>query len=206
MAKKKEKSRIFSVIGNIVYAILVIIVILILAIVLLQRFSNNTMALGGFRIFKIATESMVPVYNVGDIILDKEVPVSDLKKGDDITYLGKEGTFQGRVVTHRINTIEKQEDGSYKIVTQGVANSIEDPEITDSDVQGKVIYKFVVLSFISKMVNSSLRSTYLFILIPVALIIFINIRKLYLDVTESKEEENDKESDKEKDVKDEKDN
>ena len=39
-----------------------------LIIVVMQRTTNNSLALGGFRMFSVATGSMVPVYNVGDIL------------------------------------------------------------------------------------------------------------------------------------------
>lgn len=137
---------------------------------------------------------MKPVYNVGDVIIEKEVSPSDLKVGDDITYLGREGDFAGKIVTHRIQKIEKAEDGTYKIVTKGVANVLEDPEITDAQIQGKVLYKIRTLSFLSNVINKSLAVMYIWIFIPIGLIIFINIRRLYLDATESKEEkENEKE-------------
>lgn len=131
---------------------------------------------------------MKPVYNVGDVIIEKEVSPSDLKVGDDITYLGKEGDFAGKIVTHRIQKIEKTEDGTYKIITKGVANVLEDPEITDAQIQGKVLYKIRTLSFLSNVVNKSLAVMYIWIFIPIGLIIFINIRRIYLDATESKDE------------------
>ena len=176
MFEKIKENKFLKVLWNIIYTCLFIFVVLILAVVVMQRFSNNKTSLGGFRIFNIVTESMVPVYKVGDVILDKEVDVSELKKGDDVTYTGKKGNFAGRIVTHRIESIEKQDDGSYKIVTKGVANAIEDPEITENEIQGKVIYKFIVISFLSKLINNDLRTMYILIFIPIAVIIFINIK------------------------------
>ena len=147
---------------------------------------------------------MVPVYDVGDVILDKQVEPKDLKVGDDITYQGKEGDFNGRIVTHRIQSIDLQEDGTYKIITKGVANPIEDPAITDKDVQGKVMHKFIVLSFLSKIVYKDLRSMYFLIFIPIAVIIFINIRKIYLDLTEKNDSDSEDKTNEE--TKDEKEN
>lgn len=175
MFEKIKENKFLKILWNIIYTFLFVFVVLILAVVVMQRFSNNKTSLGGFRIYNIITESMVPVYNVGDVILDKEVDASELKKGDDITYTGTKGNFAGRVVTHRIESIEKNDDGSYTIVTKGVANSMSDPEITENEVQGKVIYRFVVISFLSKLINNDLKTMYILIFIPIAVIIFINI-------------------------------
>lgn len=191
MFEKIKDNKFLRFLGNFLYIILVILVLLILLVVALQRFSNNTIALGGFRIFNILTGSMEPEYGVGDIILIKEVEPKEIKVGDDITYLGKEGDFNGKIVTHRVRAVIPSETGEYKFITQGLTNDIADPEITASQVQGKVIYKTVILSFISGLVNN-LYSMYFVIFIPIAIIIFINIRRIYLDIVGGDDEDEDK--------------
>lgn len=191
MFEKIKDNKFLKFLGNFLYIILVILVLLILLVVALQRFSNNTIALGGFRIFNILTGSMEPEYGVGDIILTKEVKPKEIKVGDDITYLGKEGDFNGKIVTHRVRAVIPSETGEYKFITQGLTNDIADPEITASQVQGKVIYKTVILSFISGLVNN-LYSMYFVIFIPIAIIIFINIRRIYLDIVGGDDEDEDK--------------
>lgn len=191
MFGKIKDNKFLRFLGNFLYIILVILVLLILLVVALQRFSNNTIALGGFRIFNILTGSMEPEYGVGDIILTKEVEPKEIKVGDDITYLGKEGDFNGKIVTHRVRAVIPSETGEYKFITQGLTNDIADPEITASQVQGKVIYKTVILSFISGLVNN-LYSMYFVIFIPIAIIIFINIRRIYLDIVGGDDEDEDK--------------
>ena len=56
-----------KIIGKILYILLFIFVILMLIIVILQRATDNSVSLGGYRIFTVATGSMIPVYEVGDI-------------------------------------------------------------------------------------------------------------------------------------------
>ena len=190
MFDKIKDNKFLKFLGNLLYTILVLLVLLILLVVALQRFSNNTITLGGFRIFNILTGSMEPEYGVGDIIVTKEVDVTEIKVGDDITYLGKEGDFNGKIVTHRVRAVIPGENGEYKFITQGLTNDIADPEIVASQVQGKVIYRTVILSFISGLVNN-LYSMYFVIFIPIAIIIFINIRRIYLDIVEKDEDDED---------------
>lgn len=190
--KELKENKFLKFLWNFIYVILVILVVLILLVVLLQRFSNNNFALGGFRIFNIVTGSMRPVYEVGDILLAKEVEPSEIKVGDDITYLGKEGDFADKIVTHRVISITPGENGEYKIITQGTANDVSDPEISSSQVKGKIIYKIHSLSFISKIVNN-LYSMYFIVFIPIAIIIFINLRNIYRNIFEKDEDEDDDE-------------
>ena len=190
MLKSIRENKVLKFLGNLIYVILFIIVALILLVVACQRFSNNSIALGGFRIFNILTGSMRPVYEVGDVLLAKEVKPDEIKEGDDITYTGKEGDFNGKTITHRVISATKDENGKYTFITKGTANDIEDPQISEEQVQGKIIYRFVILSYISKMVNN-LYSMYFIIFVPIAIIVFINVRRIYLNMVDPDDEEDD---------------
>ena len=159
-------------------SILTILLLGILVIVIVQRFSNNKIAVGGIRIFNVATESMVPEYEVGDVLLVKEIDANSLKKGDDITYLGEQGSFENRVVTHRIVDIEEI-DGEKVYHTKGIANDVEDPTITADRIYGKVIYKCIIISLLTKLMNN-MTAFYIVVFIPVGILIFLQI-KSYID-------------------------
>lgn len=126
---------------------------LILFVILVQKFSNNNLSIGGVRIFSVATGSMKPEYQIGDIIVTKKVPVEELKVGDNVTYLGKKLDMAGLIVTHKIMNI-RQADGKYYFITKGTANEIADPEINYSQIYGKVTYHTVVLSFIGRVMTN----------------------------------------------------
>lgn len=196
--KKIKENKALKIIGNILYILLFIVVILMLIVVILQRASNNTISLGGYRIFTVATGSMVPKYEVSDVLVSKEIDPSEIKVGDDIVYLGKEGSFKDKVVTHQVISIE-EENGNYKIITKGIANIEQDPEITQDQVFGKIVYKVKTLSFIGKMI-SNIYIFYFVIFIPIALIIFKQIKNIASaheeDDDEEKEEGENKENDK----------
>ena len=184
MLNKIKENKKVKLIGNILYILLFIIVVLMLVVVILQRTSNNNISTGGYRMFAVATGSMIPVYNVGDVLIAKETEASNLKVGDDIVYEGKKGSFKDKVVTHRIISIEEKEDGNYKIITKGVANQEQDPEINQTQVYGKIVYKIKTLSFFNKM----LKNMYIFyfvIFIPAGVIIY----KIFKELTTREDEE-----------------
>lgn len=170
--------------------IVTIILIVLIAVIVTQRVSNNQKAIAGFRVFNVITESMVPEYKVGDTILTKTVNPSELKIGDDITYMGKKDPFKGMIITHRIVKIEKQEDGKYLIQTKGLANDIEDPEINESQVYGKVIYKIKTISFLNGIIGN-LFGMYFAIFIPFGIITFVE----FILYKRDKETEEDDDSD-----------
>lgn len=186
--EKIKENKKLKLIGDIAYVLLFIIVVLMLVVVILQRASNNSISIGGYRMFSVATGSMIPVYNVGDVLVAKEVKPYEIKIDDDIVYKGAKGSFKDKVVTHRVISIEKEEDNNYKIITKGVANTEQDPEIDQTQVYGKVIYKIKSLSFLGKMMKN-MYVFYFAIFIPAALIIYKIFKNLL--VSDDDEEDND---------------
>lgn len=197
--KKIKENKILKTIGNVLYTLLFILVVLMLLVVVMQRATNNTIAIGGFRMFSVATGSMIPVYEVGDVLVSKEIDGEDIKVGDDLIYQGKKGSFAGKIVTHRVISIEKKEDGNYKIITQGVANNAADPEIDQTQVYGKVICNVKILGWIGKLVRN-VYTFYFILLIPVAVLIVKNVRNIMnFDKEEECDEDDCKDTEENKD-------
>ena len=159
-----------KILWSILKAITWIVIILIFCVIVIGRVTNNKLTLAGYSIYTVVTESMVPKYNVGDMILAKKTDPETLKIGDDVVYLGKQDTFAGKIVTHQLIDIELTDTGK-QFHTKGIANSIEDPVITGDQIQGKVITKLTILSIISKIVNNQY-GFYFMIIIPTVVLVF----------------------------------
>ena len=186
--------------------ILTIILVGLLAIIGVQRVSDNKMAVAGFRIFTVITESMVPKYQVGDAIFTQTIEPSQIKVGDDITYLGTAESFKDKIVTHRVIKIEKGDDGLYIFQTKGIANTEPDPKINETQIYGKVVYKIKSISYLNSVIGN-LYGMYFAIFIPMGIIMFIEFigyRKDNYDIEEEKLEESEKEKRKKKEEKEDK--
>jgi len=196
MIKKIEEikeNKVLKTIGNILYTILFIIVILMLIVVILQRATDNSITIAGFRIFTVATGSMEPKYEIGDTLVCKEVDASKIEVGDDVVYKGETGSFKNKIITHQVVSI-REENGEYKYITKGIANNEEDPEINQNQILGEIVYKIKTLSFIGKLI-SNLYIFYFLIFIPIAIIIFKQIKNI---ISDDEEDETSKEDDKSK--------
>lgn len=188
MLKKITENPVLKLINNIVYVILFLIVASVLFIVILQRASNNAIALGGVRVFNIISESMIPKYNIGDVLVVKSIEPQNIKVGDDIAYIGQESTFNQKIVTHQVIKID-YENGEYIFHTKGIANILEDPLVHQNQVFGKVVYKIWILSLISKIL-SNVYVVFFGIFVPIVILIFWTILKLkgLVEVEEYEEE------------------
>lgn len=188
MLKKITENPVLKLINNIVYVILFLIVASVLFVVILQRVSNNAIALGGVRVFNIISESMIPKYNIGDVLVVKSIEPQNIKVGDDIAYIGQESTFNQKIVTHQVIKID-YENGEYIFHTKGIANILEDPLVHQNQVFGKVVHKIWILSFISKIL-SNVYVVFFGIFVPIVILIFWTILKLkgLVEVEEYEEE------------------
>lgn len=187
--------KIIRTIWSIIRTIVSIILIGIIVIVLTQRVSNNKMSIVGLRIFNVITRSMVPEYEVGDVLLTRWIDPSEIQVGDDITYQGTEESFKDKIVTHRVIMTKKTEEGFYIFQTQGIANDEPDPIINESQVYGKVLYKIKSITYLNGIIGN-LYGMYFAIFIPMGLLFFVEFI-INKKIDEAEENEEDYEDEKE---------
>jgi len=181
IANNKPLRIILGILKFVIYAFLVTLLLTIVV----QKISQNKKTIGGFMLFTVASESMKGEYEVGDIIISKSVPENELKVGDNITYLGKEGAVNGLVITHKLVEIEESENGKI-FTTKGLTNIIPDPSITYDQIYGKVIYKTTILSYVSGLIRN--RIVYYVSFIVIGLLVSI---ELVSAIFEGKREDDD---------------
>ena len=150
---KKVASTPLKIIWNIIVKIFMVIIVFISIIIIVQKVTNNQESFLGFRIFRVQTGSMIPKYQIGDVILVKETEPDQIKIGDDVTYQGKTGQMKGLLVTHRVIDIEEV-DEKRVFHTKGIANNLEDPVIGEDQINGVVQTKMYVLSWICVLLNN----------------------------------------------------
>lgn len=151
--KKLNISKIFKVLWNILSKIITILILFVSIIIVVQKVTNNKESFFGYRIFRVQTGSMIPKYNIGDVILVKEKDINKIKVGDDVTYKGESSSVKGLLVTHRVIDIEEVE-GKKAFHTKGIANNLEDPIVYGNQINGVVQTKLYILSLICLLLNN----------------------------------------------------
>lgn len=169
--KKSNASKCIKIVWKLIEKVLMILIILVSIIILTQRLTNNEKSFLGLRIFRVQTGSMVPKYQIGDVILVKEKDINKIKIGEDVTYWGTTGTMKGKLVTHQVINIE--EIGGQKVFhTQGIANNTEDPIVYGNQINGVVQGKLYVMT----LITIALSNKYIFYfcgILPLTLFIFL---------------------------------
>ena len=184
--RERINNNIFVKIGKV---FLYILVVMLLVVIIVQKVSNNTISVGGVRVFMVVSESMKDEYNIGDILISKHVNEDEINVGDNVTYLGEKSNLKGLIITHKVIKRDERE-GKVYFVTKGIANIAEDPEITYDQIYGKVVYRTIFLSLIAKLMNNQLSYYLLFIIVGV--IISIDIVSAMFDSDDEEEEEDER--------------
>lgn len=141
-----------KIVLNIIETILILVIALVCGISILQSTFLQDTTILGYRTYVIASNSMYPVLEYGDVILVKETNFDDIKIGDIVTYRGKEGEVKDKIITHEVIDI-LEENGTVVLKTKGRANTGIDPYVYKEQLYGMFSYRFTLISFISKIIR-----------------------------------------------------
>lgn len=97
----------------------------------------------GFKPSVIASGSMRPALDVGDIVVVQKVDSMMIQPGDIIQYL-KENV----AITHRVVNIYRDSGGTF-FITKGDANSVSDDPVSERAVVGKTLFTIPKIGWVS---------------------------------------------------------
>ena len=126
----------------------------------------------------VLSGSMQPEFEVGSVVYYRQVPESELKVGDVISF-----QMNNNLVTHRIKSID---NGFY--TTKGDNNNIEDKEkVTYGDIQGRVGgLKLPVIGHGVHFVNTHLYLSVIVVTILLAEFLLSNIKHDKISISDNK--------------------
>ena len=180
-----KAKKVFSTFGKILSITFVVFEIVIIFFLVSSKMQGETPSLFGYQIYFIQTGSMEPYLEIGDVIVSKKYGGEELsagKDGDVITYLGKEDTYKGKLITHRVIEIDGDE-----IIAQGDANNTRDPAITKDDIKAVMVYKTVIIDKFYK-ITSTVWGFLLLIVTPMLTIMVTEVVSIVKEIREGKKE------------------
>ena len=119
----------------------------------------------GYSLFEVATGSMKPTIQIGDVVIVKIT--KDVNENDIIVYIDGDD-----IITHRL--VEKNENN---IVTRGDANNSEDKPIQENMIIGQVIKIVPQLGTWQNILSSPEVLALIIVLIIILSIIYIYTSK-----------------------------
>lgn len=168
-------------IGNLLF----VAVVLYLCYFIIQAVQNQSPSVFGYRLLRVMSESMSPVFDQGDCILIKETPKEELAVGDIITFVSADPMLEGSLNTHRIvDIVEDHTGGKTVYFTKGDNNNWVDDYTTSYEeivgrYQGKLPFGKTVSAFLEKLSDRSYY--FLLVIVPVLLCFLSCILQLFRD-------------------------
>lgn len=160
-------------ISNIIIMLLALIVLLaVFSTIQSRRNPGQVPSILGYSPMSVLTGSMQPLFKPGDMIIIKNINADRIKIGDIITFKIPSGTL----VTHRVVDIIKT-DSTLSFKTRGDANNAADGMlVTVEQIIGKQILKIPYGGYAVRFVREP-AGYVIFIVIPLLLLLFSEIRK-----------------------------
>jgi len=142
-----------------------------------------------FGAYVIISPSMEPEISVLDAVITMRKDVKKIDKEDVITFISKDSSHYGVIITHRIVGIFENDDGSISYRTKGDNNNVEDQTLVNyNDILGKVILVIPYIGHLQQLLATP-AGWIAVIVVPCVLIIGSDIVKLAKGGNKKKKEE-----------------
>lgn len=166
---------------KIISNLLIILIIIFLLNICYSKFilKDSLIKIFGKAFVIVTTGSMEPEIQAGELIIISEE--DKYYKGDIITYEDEEKFL----VTHRIISINEQE-----FISKGDANNINDKEISNINIKGKVIYHSKVLGSFVIYFLKPIVIIYILIFTGINLYFYIIEKMIEIDINKSDKKDN----------------
>ena len=113
-------------------------------------------AIAGATPMTILTQSMIPTYPPGTLVIVKPIKANEISIGDAITYQIESG--KPDVVTHRVTSIIASSTGKKSFITKGDNNAFADEKpVVPDQIKGRVWYSVPWIGYVNNLVNGQNR-------------------------------------------------
>lgn len=161
--------KILSIIGDCIFAVVVVY----LCYYIVSAAYSSAPSFFGYRMMRVLTDSMEPVFVGGDCIIIKDTEENELKVGDIITFYSQDPALSGACNTHRIYDIaEDYVTGETVYYTKGDNNTWKDEyTVSEEQIVGKYVGRLpfgqVLSSFLDKVWEQNFY--FLIVIVPILL-------------------------------------
>lgn len=171
-----------SRIGNILF----VLVVVFLCFYIVAAAQNRAPSIFGFRVLRVLTDSMSPVFESGSIILIQNTDTDALETGDIITFSSSDPELNNAYNTHRIyDVIEDTESGERLFFTKGDNNQWEDDyEVEENQIVGRYVGNVPCGQLVSKALDqlSNAPVYFLVVIVPIILCMTSAFGQLFREI------------------------
>lgn len=152
--------------------------IMVFTIISVSTVNKDEADFMGYKPFIVLSDSMQEDFEVGDMVVSKEVDPATLKEGDIITFKSIDPANYGGVMTHKIREITTYED-ELAFITYGTTTGADDAYPVPADnVIGKYMFKLPNMGYFFEFLKST-AGYFLLIFTPFMILIILQAVKFF---------------------------
>ncbi len=147
--QKSRSKKIFNIISTVLLAVVFLFLIFVIAVAIVQKKAGSDVKLfGKYYMYSVVTDSMEPAIMAGEVIWSRAATESDIQEGAIITFIAPSGNLKGYNETHRIESIERDDNGNIIGIKTKGDNSVGEDSWTlqPSDVKAVYVKSLTVMS------------------------------------------------------------
>ena len=175
----------FTLLGNIVFALLLISMAFLVFTMVQSRIKGGPPSVAGYQMYIVLGGSMSPTFEAGSLAFLEPVGAEEIARGDIITY--SSSSAGDGLTTHRVMEVHNL-DGQLSFTTRGDANEVDDPEpVLAQNLVGRVVHALPYAGFLMNF-SQTKRGMILMVFVPGILIILFELRYLLYCAAEMERE------------------
>lgn len=174
--KKMLNNKKIIMVYNLLRFIYCFILVFYLFFLVVENISYNT-SIFGYRVFVVTSDSSGMIYSSDDVILIKDIDKDNLKISDKIVVREKDNGLDGLLTVREIVDVQNA-NGKVQYFVNNISDENKSAFVDKSLVVGKVVGHLILVSLIGNIFQNQL-SFFLFVFLPLVLIIIIEIFRTY---------------------------
>lgn len=174
--KKMLNNKKIIMVYNLLRFIYCFILVFYLFFLVVENISYNT-SIFGYRVFVVTSDSSGMIYSSDDVILIKDIDKDNLKISDKIVVREKDNGLDGLLTVREIVDVQNA-NGKAQYSINNISDENKSAFVDNSSVVGKVVGHLILVSLIGNIFQNQL-SFFLFVFLPLVLIIIIEIFRTY---------------------------
>lgn len=188
-SKPNILNKILKLVLKVLYDILIAFCVVLILVVVWQVITDNNESIGGYRLFRIISGSMVPEYHVDEVVICKDTESENIHIGDVIVYRGKTGELTNRLIMHEV--IDKKEvEGKLIFHVKGIQNTTGDPDVYASQILGVVVHRSGILTWLYHLATSTYSSFIIIVILVINVFVsFLPSKEKVITLAEPKKED-----------------
>ena len=181
----KGFSRLFTVIGNLFFGLLLLLIISMVFFLVQSKASGGPPKVFGRNMYIVLSGSMAPTFDTGSVIFVSPRSPEQIQAGDVITFTGVDGSQA--LTTHRVVDIDKTNPQEIQFITKGDANDVNDPSPVSADrLVGTLSLSIPYLGYLLTFAQTK-KGMLILIIVPGVFLIITELQKLYINAKLSRE-------------------